>query len=670
VTYAGIATLTWVLVAVAIAAVAGLVWFFVRRYPTVEDLWSVLRPLLLPLLGIAVVAAFAFGELVGWLAVLVLGAVGVLLVVRLNARSSRAALGDAGVVVIFLIVPTLFLNRAHGEELVWLYDLFSGVLLYAAFGLWVAVFGLRLLAFAVTPLRRVFAAVLAAAYVRFFLGLFVKGPLDLAVADFVVWPLLLLLLLVWLVRSEHDATAPEPSRTLQRLHRLGLSAAVVSAVAFACAGLVARMEPLVEQADVLGVVEVKDSPDLQRPDIGDVIDDPAQLVHRFSPVLELTADQPWAPIPVDSYLERADLHELVERKGQNEVLGRPLEPRPLSEDDLVRHCPVDGERKCVLTIRCTLDDIDEDEADQAKRCDHPDDPEAGYSTSGTAYTRVVYDRPDPPEGAAELTDPERKLVFAPVGPYAGRTSGPYAGKPYAIVQYWLFYYYDDWRAQTLFGNLRQSHEADWEVVSVVFDRDRPLFVALSSHCGGTWVPWERSRVANLSEVEEETSHIRRERMHPVVGVAEGSQANYYALSQNVPPNWARCSEIGTDKLEVATGGFEVRDKTGADTVIRPADLRPAGNHNIMEFHGEWGWNAVMHFETEFKRRHQIEKTGATAKTPTLQPLWYRTIDEIFCGKAWDRAGGGPEPPPARCPKKRPKRVKRPGARPNGASTSP
>ena len=668
--YAGIATLTWIGVGAVAAAVVATVWFAWRRYPTVKDLWSVLRPLLLPFLGIAVVAAFAFGSWVGWLAVLVLGAIGLLLVVRLNARPNRAALRDAGVVVAFLVLPTFVLDRAHDEQLASFYDLFSGVLLYVAFGLWVAVFALRLFAFAVTPLRRVFAVVLAAAYARFFLGLFVKGPLDLAVADLVLWPLLLLLLLVWLVRSERGARPPRPSGGLRRLHRVGLSAAIVSAVAFACAGLVARMEPLVKQADVVGIVEVKDSPDLRRPDIGDVIDDPVRLASRFSPVLEFTADQPWAPIPVDSYLLNADLHELVERKGQDEALGRPLEPRALSEGDLVRHCPLDGERKCVLTVRCSLDDIDEKGEERQNRCDRPDDPGAGYSTSGTAYTRVVYDRRDPPAGAAELTPAERRLVFAPVGPYTDRTTGPYAGKPYAIVQYWLFYYYDDWRAQTLFGDLRQSHEADWEVVSVVFDRKRPLFVALSSHCAGTWVPWERSRVADLSEVEEETPEARRERLHTVVGVAEGSQANYYALSQNVPPNWARCSKIGSDKLEVASGGFEVRDKTGADTVIRPTDLRPVGDHEIMGFDGKWGWNAVMHFETEFKRRHQIEKTGGTARTPTLQPLWYRTIDEIFCGSAWERAGGGPEPPGYRCTKKRPQRVKRPSGGPGGASSIP
>lgn len=664
--YAAIATLTWAFIGVGVtAAVVVAVWFFHDKYPTVEDLWSVIRPLLLPILGIVVVAMFEFGWLVGWGAAVLLSLVGVFLLVRLNAAPNRAALRVAAVVAACLIVPTAALAVAEGEQLTRLYDLFSGALLYVAFGLWVAVFALRLIAFARTPMRLLFATVLAAAYVRFFLGLFVKGPLEVAVADFVLWPLLVLVLLVLLVRSEGETREPQPERWRLHLHRLGLTAAIVSAVAFACAGLVARIEPLVEQADVVRVVEVKDTPDLQHPDVGGVIDDPKKLASRFAPVLEFTGEQSWAPRRVDSYLEQADLHELVEKKGQNEALGRPLEPRRLSEDELVRHCPLDGPRKCVLTIRCSLDDIDEQEGKE--RCDRPDNPGAGYSTRGTAYTRVVYDSPDPPAGAAELTPAERKLVFAPVGPYTGKRSGPYAGKPYAIVQYWLFYYYDDWRAQTLFGNLRQSHEADWEVVSVVFDRDRPLFVALSSHCGGTWVPWERSRVADLSDVEEETPAARRERLHTVVGVAEGSQANYYALSQNVPPNWARCSKIGTAELEVATGGFKVRDKTGAETVIRPADLRPVGEHDIMEFHGEWGWNSVMHFETEFGRRHQIEEPGATAKTPTLQPLWYRTIDEIFCGNAWDRAGGGPEPPDFRCPKARPPRVKRPPAGPGGAS---
>src|SRR5205085_12621349 len=61
-----------------------------------------------------------------------------------------------------------------------------------------------------------------------------------------------------------------------------------------------------------------------------------------------------------------------------------------------------------------------------------------------------------------------------------------------LVEYWLFYPYDRWQAPTAMGLLTQQHEADWEAVVVGFGRDRPLFVAYSAHCGGTWVGWRKA----------------------------------------------------------------------------------------------------------------------------------------------------------------------------------
>ena len=50
-----------------------------------------------------------------------------------------------------------------------------------------------------------------------------------------------------------------------------------------------------------------------------------------------------------------------------------------------------------------------------------------------------------------------------------------------VLQYWLFYYYNDWW---------NSHEADWEVAMVYLgDEDRPIAAACSSHLSGTWRPW-------------------------------------------------------------------------------------------------------------------------------------------------------------------------------------
>ena len=76
-----------------------------------------------------------------------------------------------------------------------------------------------------------------------------------------------------------------------------------------------------------------------------------------------------------------------------------------------------------------------------------------------------------------------------------------------VLQYWLFYFYNDWWNQ---------HEADWEVVMVFLDpSDRPARVVCSSHLGGTWRPWH---------VVEPTGPGKA---HPRVYVARGSHAMYF-----------------------------------------------------------------------------------------------------------------------------------------------
>jgi len=82
-----------------------------------------------------------------------------------------------------------------------------------------------------------------------------------------------------------------------------------------------------------------------------------------------------------------------------------------------------------------------------------------------------------------------------------------------VLQYWLFYYYNDWWNQ---------HEADWEVVMVYLDRsDKPLAVACSSHLGGTWRPWPAVEPVGPGE------------KHPTVYVARGSHALYFNTAEGV-----------------------------------------------------------------------------------------------------------------------------------------
>ena len=82
-----------------------------------------------------------------------------------------------------------------------------------------------------------------------------------------------------------------------------------------------------------------------------------------------------------------------------------------------------------------------------------------------------------------------------------------------VLQYWLFYYYNDWWNQP---------EADWEVAMVYLDAsNQPVSVACSSHLAGTWRTWEATEPAGT------------EKQHPQVYVARGSHALYFNAAEGV-----------------------------------------------------------------------------------------------------------------------------------------
>ena len=85
-----------------------------------------------------------------------------------------------------------------------------------------------------------------------------------------------------------------------------------------------------------------------------------------------------------------------------------------------------------------------------------------------------------------------------------------------VLQYWLFYYDNVYRYPFLPpGAIWQSHEGDWEVVSVVLSEEQePLSAGYSQHCSGETRRWSKTP--------------RWRGTHPKVYVAHGSHANYFA----------------------------------------------------------------------------------------------------------------------------------------------
>ena len=496
---------------------------------------------------------------------------------------------------IVLLSALVFVGLASREEFVDGYDLWSRVLVTAGFVLWALAFILRLPVFATSTCRRLLAVAFAIVFMRYFLWLFVGGDTALTIFDHLIWAGLLTGLLALCAIDERSQGAPETGWTTGDF---GLVAALLAAVVFVVAGGVAmHSDPPIKRVKL--AFKVLKAKDLSTPpDISAWTDDPERLARRFSPVLEITDKQRWKPTDVRDYLENADLYDHRDRV---------IQPPPLDEADLDRRCPPGAPRLCFeLTIHCSLDQSDDETCE-----DGPD----GDGEAGVAYARLV--RRD------RLDDGQAARLFPREGPYHSTLE--------ILLQYWLFYYYDDWQARTIFGQLRQGHEADWEVITIGFSATHPLFVALSAHCAGTWLPWENVRLAGLT----------KRPTHPMVAVAEGSQANYHDPSANIPPNWARCNGVSQAEVEAANLAYKIRDRTGVGDVL-DLDVRLVTDDSPeIRFPGVWGRHNVTRFETAFQRRYELEREHDGPESPAYKPEWSRPVHEIFCTPEWKWVGLGP-----------------------------
>jgi hypothetical protein len=585
----------------------------------VRDLLRAVRPLTIPILGILLVGSFTLRwwwpllaclcvvALVGWGLVGTEGKAGL--------KSVREALtGAVFLVSAFVLVGGMLFavlvqpGDDHRTTSATIYEAFSRILIWAGFLLWGAAIALRLAGYATSRLRLLLVIVLGAAFVRYFFGLFVIGRSSgVGLADHLAWAAVIAVLVAYAVRETYESRPDDPPWAPE-WRRHGLAAALLAGVAFVTASIAGmNADPPTGRANL----RFTESPAPVHADVSALMKDDEMLAREFSPILEFAPGQRWPPTNVEDYLKNADL----QRRDDS------LEHRkPLSLEDLPGTCDDGKRRACYqLTIQCSLAASDKTD------CEHDDDLADGFATAGTAYVRHV--------DAADLAaDQEARGFGVPA----------FAGEVNRLLQYWFFYYYDDWRARTLFGWLRQSHEADWEVVTVGFSSTEPLFVALSAHCGGTWFRWQDMHVADL----------RGHPLHPIVGVAQGSQANYdNPTAQRPPDNWARCAKIPSRSLSVAGFAYNIREHMGASSALQLEHLLPAvETDSPMSFKGLWGMNAESNFETEFGRRYPLSEDDRGPPSPPLQPLWIDPMATVFCSqnKTFRRAGGGKAP--RRCPK--------------------
>src|SRR5690606_25438670 len=157
------------------------------------------------------------------------------------------------------------------------------------------------------------------------------------------------------------------------------------------------------------------------------------------------------------------------------------------------------------------------------------------------------------------------------------------------LQYWFFYYFNDWN---------NKHEGDWERIQLTFEATsarealskQPVRMGYAGHSGGEVGKWD-----------EETE---REGLRPVVYVAAGSQASFF--SPHVYVGRAESNEgLGCDD---ATPPHR---RVPLEVRLAPAEVdSPDDPFAWLAYEGRWGQRAGPHFDGPL---------GPTTKDQWLEP---------------------------------------------------
>jgi hypothetical protein len=314
--------------------------------------------------------------------------------------------------------------------------------------------------------------------------------------------------------------------------------------------------------------------------------DRVQLLAQYEPVLFFHPAEDWAPQPVDSYLNLAKVEQQVKAGTWSPA------PAPMPTSNL--GCLLSP---CFrLNLPCAL--------------------RSGY----TCYH----------EQAVRDTSWSRPVVYATAVSVPDSTAPPPGQnkQPALLLHYWVFYAFDDWHS--LHNRLWQTHEGDWESITVGLDESqKPLFAAYSEHCSGTVSPWRNVTV--------------RGGTHPVAYVALGSHANWFSPAA-VDTRFAECLKsglAGVAKTRMSTlirlAEEKIVDRMGGAHPTGPADLPGVtpltlipltpSTTNWARFPGRWGEGQIVWLGSKPRSITTVSR-GLAPGTPnwfaqTVGATWHR-----------------------------------------------
>lgn len=162
-----------------------------------------------------------------------------------------------------------------------------------------------------------------------------------------------------------------------------------------------------------------------------------------------------------------------------------------------------------------------------------------------------------------------------------------------VVQYWLWYYFNDWN---------NTHESDWEMVQVVFDAatvaealdQEPILAGFAQHGGGETSDWDDNK-------------LLRDGDRLVVYPTAGSHASHY--DSDVFIGWGEGGTgVGCDNSTAPS------IRTPLTAVLIPDVIEPTGPFAWLLFEGRWG------------ERQPWEYNGPTG--PNLKDRWDDPIGDL------------------------------------------
>ena len=290
----------------------------------------------------------------------------------------------------------------------------------------------------------------------------------------------------------------------------------------------------------------------------------ANLLSRYKPTLVLTSSESWAPSAVEDAIGDYRLRRI----GSNEASPVRLGDLPVT--------PGRGKAWRLDNVRC--------------------DTRLGEECYGRRL------RPLAPDARPAY------VLYGRVWKVpTGRSHTAYGDVAYAL-QYWLFYYFDAFPNNQRFfitPTAWQLHESDWEFVEVLVNSKLDGRVAAySKHCAGSVRPWQA---------------VDAPHGHPVVYVARGSHANYFAPTSGTPAR-ALCSSGGLpfNLASLDKGFFDVANGDSSPLPRGSVKAPPDELVNVTRaprwffFDGKWGQGNYLRFRLPGGRWKAVSIPGGDA----------------------------------------------------------